>query len=89
LLRLVLEQEGERLMDRWRRDDVVIVQHQDDGSFVPDDIVDEQSQDDFGSRGPWGLEGMNGRFTNARDDRLYSSDEIIQEANRIVVVFIQ
>ena len=76
-------------MDGESDDNVIIIQHQNDGLIVLADVVDEQRQDCFGGWRLGGLQGVFGRLAQAGNGRLQGSRQISQETYRIVVTFIE
>ncbi|MGD8997907.1 MAG: hypothetical protein PVH80_07345, partial [Anaerolineae bacterium] len=98
--RQVVEQEGERVVDGLGRDEVVVVEDEDDlatggfpcrlaGCRAGRDVVDEGGEDRFSRWRPGGLERGQGGLSDARLHGLQGGDEVGEEAGQVVVALVE
>ena len=89
LWRQVFDQKGERLVDRFGINHVVVVKHEDEACREGGELVDQSRQQRLGRRRLRGLERSQHTRANARRNGLQSRDEIGQKACEVVIPFIQ
>src|SRR5690606_16018041 len=89
LWRQVLQQKGQRLVNRLGIDQVIVVEDQ--YELIPGggDVIDEGGQDRFDGRGLRGFKGGQYRRPDFRRDRLHGRDEVSQKAARFAIAFIE
>ena len=85
----MLEQEGEGLVNRWRFDEVVVVEDEDEVVGDGGDVVEQGGEHCFGGWGLRGLEQAQDGVPHFGRDGLQGGDEVGEEAGGVVVVFVE
>ena len=87
--RLMLEQKGEGVVDRFGLNHVVIVEHEDEAALETGDFIEQGGQHRFKRRRLGGLQRAQNAFAGFRLQGLQSRDEISQKAGGGVVILVQ
>jgi hypothetical protein len=85
----VLNQEGERLVDRPGIQQVVVVKHEDRRLRQRGELVEQQRQQRLDGRGLGGLERRHHPDANRRRNRLQRGDKVRQKAGRVTIPLVQ
>lgn len=89
LRRHVLDEKGERLVNRSGIYHVTIVKHKDEMVREGADVVERGSQDHLGRGGLWGLERLGHPGANGRRNRLQCGDKVRQKAGGVVIPIVE
>ena len=87
--RQVREQEGEGVVDRFGIDHMVVVEDKDEIVRQGGDLVEQGGQDRCGRQRRRGVEHSHHPRPDLRRDRLQGSDEVGEEARRVVIPVVQ
>ena len=91
----MLEQKGERAVDRRSVDQMIVVEHEHKVIGQGGEIIEQGREDRFQGRQLGSVERARDRLTNwrfvccRRPKRLQRSDEVDQKARRVAVAFVQ
>ena len=84
----MIDEEGERLIDRRGLDHVVIVKHEHDIA-QRDEIIQQGRQQHVHGRRLRGLKRPQRDFSNLWRNRLQGRDEINEKTRRVIIAFVQ
>jgi|GEM_PF-6303839 len=85
----MLEQKGNRVVNRLRLDQMIVVEDEDNRVGECGKLVDQSSEDGFGRRRLGALECTQHTFPDVGLNGLQSSDQVGQEAGQIVVALVE
>src|ERR671915_1319014 len=85
----MLDQKGEGIVNRSGINNVVVIEDENEIVREGGDFIEQGRQNRFGWWWLRGLEYTQHSFSNVRDNRLQSSDEVSQKACGVVIPFVQ